>query len=424
MPALQVALDLLSIADALTIAEESVKGGANWLEIGTPLIKNHGMSAVAKLRAAFPSQTIVADMKTMDTGDLEVEMAAKNGADVVCILALASDFTIKRAVNSAKAHDVQVMADLIGVEDKVSRAVELQGLGVNYVLVHTPLDIQKVKLQKVESSLSEIIELKKKLDIPIAVAGGITLETIGFLKDAGAEIFVVGRTITKAKDVTLTTKKLCDAGGIEAEVKTHEKEPDMEEIIATFERIPTPFVSDAMRRFGAMRGLKTITPGKRVAGKAFTVRALGGDWGKAVKAVDMAEKGDIIVIDAQSVPIAVWGELATLSAIKRGIKGVVIDGGIRDVDDIRELGFPAWARHVVPNAGEPHGHGKLDAKIACCGVPVSPGDMIIADEIGVVVVPKARAVEIMHKAIEVEKKEARYKEEIERGKSLSEIFGL
>jgi len=424
MPAVQVALDLLSIEDALTIAEEAVKGGATWLEAGTPLIKNHGMSAVAKLRAAFPSQTIVADMKTMDTGDLEVEMAAKNGADVVCILALADDFTIKRAVNSAKAHNVGIMADLIGTKDKIARAVELQTLGVDYVLLHTPLDIQKVKLQKVESSLGDLVEIKKKLDIPVAAAGGITLETIGFLKDAGAEVFVIGRTITKAKDVTLTTSKLCEAAGIEVEVKEAEKEPGIDEIIKTFERIPTPFVSDAMRRFGAMRGIKPITPGRRVAGKAFTVRTLGGDWGKAVKAVDMAEKGDILVIDAQSVPIAVWGELATLSAMKKGIKGVIIDGGIRDVDDIRALKFPAWARHTVPNAGEPHGHGSLGRRIACGGVPVSPGDMVIADEVGVVAVPKERTLEIMRKAVEVEKKEARYKEEIEKGKSLSEIFGL
>ncbi len=70
-------------------------------------------------------------MKTMDAGDIEVEMAAKNGADIVCILGLASDFTIKRAVNSAKAHDIEIMADLIGVEDKTKRAKELEGLGVD-----------------------------------------------------------------------------------------------------------------------------------------------------------------------------------------------------------------------------------------------------------------------------------------------------
>ncbi|MFQ5901111.1 MAG: bifunctional hexulose-6-phosphate synthase/ribonuclease regulator, partial [Thermodesulfobacteriota bacterium] len=119
-----------------------------------------------------------------------------------------------------------------------------------------------------------------------------------------------------------------------------------------------------------------------------------------------------------------WGELATMSALKRGIKAVVIDGGIRDTDDIRRLGFPAWARHVTSNAGEPHGHGKLNELITCAGQPVKPGDIIVADEIGVIVVPKERAFEILQKAKEVAQKEKRYKEEIRKGKTLSEIFGL
>jgi 3-hexulose-6-phosphate synthase/6-phospho-3-hexuloisomerase len=423
MPALQVALDLLSIEDAITIAEEAVRGGANWLEVGTPLIKNHGVLAIRRLRTAFPEQVIVADMKTMDTGDLEVEIAAKNGADVVCVLGLADDFTIKRAINSAKAHDVKIMADLIGVKDKARRAKELERLGVDYLLVHSPIDIQKVKLEKINASLEDIKLLSKKTGIPIAAAGGITIETARFLKDAGVEIFVVGRTITKAKDVVGTTKKLCEAIGIEIKEK-EEKELSFDEVMQEFESIPTPFISDAMKRFGAMRDLRPAIEGIRIAGKAFTVKTLGGDWGKVVKAVDLAGKGDIIVVDAQGVEIAVWGELATLSAMKQGIKGVIIDGAVRDIDDIKRLGFPVWARYVVPNAGEPHSHGELNVEINCCGANVKPGDVIVADEVGVVVVPREGVHEILLKAKEVAMKEKRYKEEIKKGKTLSEIFGL
>lgn len=423
MVALQIALDLLSIEDALTIAEEAVKGGANWLEVGTPLIKNHGVFAIKKLKAAFPNKVIVADMKTMDTGDLEVEMAAKNGADVVCILGLADEFTVKRAVNSAKAHDVKIMADLIGVEGKAKRAKELEDLGVDYVMIHAPIDIQKVKMQKVDASLSEIKGLKKVLKIPLAAAGGISVETAGILRDAGVDIFVVGRAVTKAKDVVATTRELCKAIGLKTEMQKEEAITH-EEMIKGFEAIPTPFISDAMKRFGAMRGLHALVEGKRVAGKAFTVKTLGGDWGKVVKAVDLAEKGDIIVVDAQGMEVAVWGELATLSAMKREIKGVVIDGAARDADDIKRLGFPVWAKYVTPNAGEPHGHGELKAEINCCGISVRPGDIVIADEVGAVVVPRERAYEIFQKAKEVAKKEQRYKEEIKAGKTLSEIFGL
>lgn len=424
MPALQIALDLLSIEDAITIAEEAVKGGANWLEVGTPLIKNHGVSAIKKLKSLFPDKTIVADMKTMDTGDLEVEMAAKNGADIVCILGLADDFTVKRAINSGKAHNVKIMADLIETKNRLKRAIELEELGVDYVLIHTPIDIQKVKLERVDSALDEVKALKKRLNIPIAVAGGISVETAEFLKEAGAEIFVVGRAITKAKDVVETTQKFCDIIGIEITAEEEEVEISFDEIIEEFETLPTPFISDAMKRFGAMRGLIPIMKGKRIAGKAFTVKTLGGDWGKVVKAVDLAQKGDIIVVDAQGMDIAVWGELATLSAMNKGIEGVVIDGAVRDVDDIKRLKFPVWTKYITPNAGEPHGHGELNTEINCCGIPVKPGDVIIADEVGVVVVPRERAYEILQKAKEVAMKEKRYKEEIKRGTTLSEIFGL
>jgi 3-hexulose-6-phosphate synthase/6-phospho-3-hexuloisomerase len=285
MRALQVALDVLSIEDALTVAEEAVVGGANWLEAGTPLIKNHGMPALKKLKAAFPKAVLVADLKTMDTGDLEVEMAAKNGADVVGILGVAQDVTIKRALNSASAHNIKIMADLIGVEEKLRRAKELEELGVDYVLVHTPVDIQRVMHRKVDTALEELKELTDSLKIPVAAAGGITLETASVLRDAGVSIFVVGRALTKAKDVTGTTKKFCKIIGIEVEEK-EEKAPSIDELVKEFESQPTPIISDAMKRFGAMRGLKAVVEGKRVAGPAYTVKTLGGDWGKVVKAVD------------------------------------------------------------------------------------------------------------------------------------------
>jgi len=423
--ALQLALDLLSIEDAITIAEEAVLGGVNWLEVGTPLIKNHGMVAIKTLKSRFPDKTVVADMKTMDTGDLEVEMAAKNGADVVCILGLADDFTVKRAVNQGNAHNVRIMADLIEVKDTVKRAFELQKLGVDYVLIHTPIDIQKVTLERVDSALDEVKALKKKLDIPIAVAGGISTETVKFLMDAGAEIFVVGRAITKAKDVVGTAEKFCDILGVESvEKKDDAVKIGFDDIVKGFENLPTSFISDSMKRFGAMRGLVPVNKGIKIAGKAFTVKTLGGDWGKVVKAVDLAQKGDVIVVDAQGMEIAVWGELATLSAINKGIRGVVIDGAIRDVDDIKRLKFPVWTRYVTPNAGEPHGHGELNTEISCGGIPVKPGDVVVADEVGVVVVPQKMAYEILQKSKEVLMKEKRYKEGIKKGLTLSEIFGL
>lgn len=127
-PTLQVALDLLELDRAVEIAGEAVRGGADWIEVGTPLIKSEGgMQAVRTLRERFPDREIVADMKIADTGGaVEVEMAAKSGAGIVCILADADDAVIVEAVRSARKYGVRLMADLINVVDPpVSRSRNL-----------------------------------------------------------------------------------------------------------------------------------------------------------------------------------------------------------------------------------------------------------------------------------------------------------
>ena len=94
---LQVALDLLELKRAVQIAKEAISGGADWIEAGTPLIKSEGMQAIRALREQFPNTVLVADMKIADTGSMEVEMAAKAGANIICILADADDAVIAEA---------------------------------------------------------------------------------------------------------------------------------------------------------------------------------------------------------------------------------------------------------------------------------------------------------------------------------------
>ena len=121
-PVLQVALDLLNSHRALEIAAAAHKGGADLLEAGTPLIKSEGMDILRQLKQQFPDTPLVADMKTMDTGAFETEMAAKAGADIICILAAADNSTITDAVKSARKYGVKIMADLINVPNKIQRA--------------------------------------------------------------------------------------------------------------------------------------------------------------------------------------------------------------------------------------------------------------------------------------------------------------
>ncbi len=203
---LQVALDLTDIEQAISIAEKAARGGAHWLEVGTPLIKKEGMRAVELLKRRFPDRKIVADLKTMDTGALEVEIAARHGADVVSILGVADDKTIKDAVEVAKRYGVKVMVDLIGVKDKVKRAKEIEAMGVHYILVHTGIDEQV----QGKSPLEDLEKVIGAVKIPVAVAGGLNLKTIPRVIELGATIVIVGGAITKAKDPEKVTRQIID----------------------------------------------------------------------------------------------------------------------------------------------------------------------------------------------------------------------
>ncbi len=179
IPPMQVALDLVDLPRAIQIAEEAVKGilaetgndiTKAWVEAGTPLIKSEGMNAVRELRKKFPGHTIVADMKTMDAGAAEIEMAAKAGANVIFILGVSPDSCISEAVLAAKKYGVKVGADLISCEDPARRAIELEKMGVDIINIHVgldqqvlgikPIDINYVNAHGSSTPLNDVIESK------------------------------------------------------------------------------------------------------------------------------------------------------------------------------------------------------------------------------------------------------------------------
>jgi 3-hexulose-6-phosphate synthase/6-phospho-3-hexuloisomerase len=415
---LQVALDLLNEHRALAIAKDSVKGGADWLEAGTPLIKSEGMEVVRKLKDLFPDKTLVADMKTMDTGAFETEMAAKAGANVVVVLAASDDSTIKDALKSARKYGAKLMVDLIGVEDKLSRAKQLEKIGADYLCMHVGIDEQMIGKKPVEI-LKTIV---KNTDIPVAVAGGINSETAAEVVKAGASIIIVGGAITKAKDVTKATQQIKTAVNEKKVVKTELfKKYDKNQLRKAFSLVSTPNVSDAMHKQGAMTGIRPVKLGFHMVGRALTVRTIDGDWAKPIEAIDQAEKGEIIVVDVNGGKTAIWGELASWSAKLKGIAGVVIDGAIRDLDDIVKMDFPIFSRHISSNAGEPKGFGEIGAEITCGGQTVKTGDWVIGDDSGVVVVPQEIAQEIANRALDVKEHENRIREEIKSGGSLGTV---
>lgn len=419
---LQVALDLVNSHRALLIAEDAVKAVNNcWLEAGTPLIKSEGMNIIRNLKQKFPDNIIVADMKVIDTGALEVEMASKSGADIICILAAAGDSTIKDAIKSARKYGSKVMVDLIGSHDKIDRIKKIEGFGVDYFCHHIGIDEQMIGKKPYEY-LKSIVD---NTNIPVAVAGGLNSETVVEVVKSGASIIVVGGAITKAKNVFNATKQISKAISERKKVSSKLfKKYDKSELQKAFSMVSTPNISDAMHKKGSLNDIRPIKLGFHIVGRAYTVQTLDGDWAKPIEAIDKAEENSILVIDVNGGRTAIWGELATWSAKLKGIGGVVIDGAIRDLDDIIHMNFPIFSRYVASNAGEPKGFGEIGSEIHCGGQLIRSGDWIIGDDSGVIVVPQEIAQEIANRALDVKEQENRIREEIKNGGSLSSVLKL
>ncbi len=419
---LQVALDFLNLSRALKVAEAAWDAGADILEVGTPLIKSEGLDALRKLRELFPTATIVADMKTMDTGRIEMEAAAKAGANLASVMGVAAESTIKECIEAGRNYGIGVVVDFLGVPDPVSLGRKVADWGAAQIDVHTPIDEQMLGRE----SFPTLKQLRKTVGVTLAVAGGINSETAVAAVKAGADIVIVGGAISKSRDPRRATEEIKHAieTGVAVETKLY-KRVSAEEIREVLLTVSTPNISDGNHRLPSLGGIYPISQGLKMAGPAVTVRTYPGDWAKPVEAIDVAPPGSVIAIDAGSVGPAVWGELATYSCKQRGIVGVVIDGAIRDVPEIRKLKFPAFAKLIMPQAGEPKGFGEIGVAISMGGIRIAPQDWVVGDDDGVVVIPKARLAEMTNRAMEWLEKENRIRQEIEEGKTtLAQVMEL
>lgn len=420
-PVLQVALDFVDLERAIEVAREAVEGGVDWIEIGTPLIKSEGLNAVRAMRQAFPNHTIIADMKTIDAGRTEVETAAKAGANIIDVLGASSDATIAECVDAAHNYGAEIVVDMIEVADPVQRAKAAEAAGANYIAVHTAIDVQMVGGDPFEV-LGLVAEAVK---IPVACAGGVNSETAALAVQHGAMIIIVGGAIIKSADARAAAAEIKEAmdTGV-AKATTLYKRVDETSIREALEMVSTANISDAMHRTGDLQGIRPVLNGVKMVGPVVTVRTYPGDWAKPVEAIDVAGEGDVIVIDAGGQGPAMWGELATHSAIQRKVAGVVADGAVRDTPDIRELGFPVYTKLIMPTAGEPKGFGEINVPIKIAGVRIHPGDWAVGDDDGVIIIPKARAAEFANRAMDVLEKENRLRGEILRGSTLSQVAYL
>jgi 3-hexulose-6-phosphate synthase len=193
---LQFAMDTLTTEAALELAAAAAPH-VDVLELGTPLIKSAGLSAVTAIKEAHPDKIVFADLKTMDAGELEADIAFSAGADLVTVLGVAGDSTIVGAVKAAKKHGKGIVVDLIGVSDKAARAREVVALGAEFVEVHAGLDEQAEE----GFTFSTLLDAGKASGVPFSIAGGVNASSVASVQEAGARIAVAGSAIYSASDV-------------------------------------------------------------------------------------------------------------------------------------------------------------------------------------------------------------------------------
>lgn len=201
---LQVALDVLDLPSALTLANQ-VAEHVDILELGTPLVKSVGIGAVSAIKAAHPDKLVFVDLKTADAGELEAGMAFEAGADLVTVMGAADDDTVRGAVAAGRKYGKQVVADMIAVgTNRVARIREVAKLGVSFVEIHAGLDEQA----RPGYTIDTLLEDGRQAGVPFSIAGGIKIDTISAVREAGAAVAVAGSAIYNATDPAAAAKEL------------------------------------------------------------------------------------------------------------------------------------------------------------------------------------------------------------------------
>lgn len=190
-----------------------------------------------------------------------------------------------------------------------------------------------------------------------------------------------------------------------------------ESILEKLKEIGTCAISDAMKNLNTMHhSIKPIDEETKFAGNAITVRLKTANNLMLQKAIGMAKKGDVIVVDTNgSESNSILGEMMTTAALKNGVAGIVIDGGIRDILELKKMKAPIFAKYVTPALGDRQGLGEINTPISCGGVAVNPGDIVVADANGVVVIGIEVVEEVLKLAEEKVHQDNKWHEEIING---------
>ncbi len=198
-----------------------------------------------------------------------------------------------------------------------------------------------------------------------------------------------------------------------------------------FKRLATTNLSDALDKVGikgAVIGIRPMFDCPKIVGRAVTIKITAAGMTKSkyhigVRAIDAASPGDVIIIDNRGdINNNCWGEILSMAAKMKGVSGVVVDGAVRDVDACREFGFPIYAKGAVPITARGRVmEESFNEMIRIGDIQVRPGDIVMADINGVVIIPEEKIDEVLETAEDILKKEEAMIEELRRGVSILEV---
>jgi regulator of RNase E activity RraA len=216
-------------------------------------------------------------------------------------------------------------------------------------------------------------------------------------------------------------------------LKVFNEFPRNKELLARFDQVvrcysASAVFADVLYRTGVMDAAIKPAFKAKIVGQAITVQLSRGDLVDPLKALEMGQPGDIIIVDAGGdTQTSVCGGLMGGLAKNRGIRGMIVDGAGRDIDELEDIGWPIWTRAITPRGTHTMFSGRkeelsINVPISCGGVPVRPGDFVVADTIGVTVVPLDRAEEVLEKAKEQAEREEKTRAWVAKGKTVEDLL--